>query len=566
MASKNGSGAQRYAFYALAVACLALVAYAGLRSATLITEARTAALFDAERAIAQATAGRVEQDRIPNGLIVSVEAVLGESELGLNYVTVRNADNVTLVSRGRFSDRFEWLGAESARQWRGWDYQLESAEANRPLLQAEQRVGYAQFGVSWFAVVTGGGMLLLIWLIALLAGVIGFFGALGAAAAAPATSDKKKVETKPRIREPSEETVSKQGERARAPLSRLARRRERKTDDEFAPIVDTRRSKTPQNMPEAAARSTPLQNESPERSARITPPVADAPQQPAPSASAHPSTPKPPPASVPVVDPFEPSSPKEAPPAAPAVSKTAPAAAEAELHAPSLDAQPTLGDDTLDLRFYPIWRDLDREVLAGACAALAWRMGETRLIDADALTRLAEKDGALRAFTQWIARRFSLLHSNWRTLEIDTVPIVLPIPSAMLGFADAETVWRDALRRTDRDPNDLVLWLGTRVRRHVHSALPVRRALLLSAHDQPLPADCDIACIGPEQIGDDIDAWYARIEELRCPVLLGPVDNPDRFSRLIQHKRVLWFSEADKDLYAPRAFARLLSRHPTDPI
>ena len=559
----NGSaGIQRYALYALAGVCVLLVAYSGLRCATRIAQTRTAALFEAEQAIAQATVSRIEQDRIPNGLILSVEALVGERSLGLNYVTLRNADNVTLVSRGRFTDRFSWLGEDMARQWRGWSYQLESAEANRPLMQAERRIGYAQFGVSWFAVISRAGMPLAIWITALLAGLIGFVGALGAAASTPPAKTGAEAERKPRIRTPGESTP-KAGERAKAPLSRFSRRRDR-GEDEFAPIVDKRA-----DAPGGAARPEPVPAPQPAPGARPRPSAAAA-DRPAPATPAMPAaarSPKPPPASPPVADPFEPSPPAEAAPGpAPAAAPITPSPARTELHAPSLDAQPQLGDETLDLRFYPIWRDLDREVLAGACAALAWRVGETRLVDAATLTRLAEKDGALRAFTQWLARRFSLLHSNWRTLEINTVPIVLPIPSAMLAFADAETVWRDALRRTDRDPNDLILWLGTRVRRHVHGTLPVRRALLLEGHDKPLPADCDIVCIGPDQIGDAIDAWYARIDALRCPVLLGPVDDPEPYARLIQHKRVLWFSQADDDLFAPRAFARLLARHPTEAI
>ncbi|WP_353180163.1 hypothetical protein [Salinisphaera sp. T5B8] len=609
----NPAGTSRYALYALAALCLILIGYAALRSVELIGTARSQALADAERAIAAATATHIRQDRVPDALIVAAESLLGEPQLGLNYVTVRNAQNVTLVSRGRFSGRFEFLGTGTARSLRSWDYRLESAEATQAIRAQDEGgvIGFAQFGVDWFHVFASAGVGLIIWLTALLAGLVGFFGALVASTStreqspAPSTSD-----TPGRIRKPAPQ-ASTATDTARAPLSRLARRRGRKaSEDEFEPIVssDNRAAGKP---------AQPITQGEPDRPQRAEPPPIRQPQRPAPAnetpAPGNPSSPTRAPAAAAQAQPksAEPKQPEpkqpepkqpepkqaepsvQPPPSQPAVQKSAPsrqrtpgkdapaqaskpapqrraavaAPVETELHAPRLDAEPRLGDATLDLRFYPIWRDAKREVLAGACAALAWRTPETRLVDADTLTRLAEQKGALRAFTQWIARRFSLLHSNWRTLEINTVPIVLPIPSAMLAFADAEAVWRDALRRTDRDPNDLILrLLSTRMRRGVHSSLPVRRALTLAGYDKPVPADCDIACVDAADVGPDSEQWFACIEQLQCPVLLGPIDDPEPYTRLINHNRVLWFSDDEQALYSPRAFARLLTRCSTQPI
>ena len=602
----NPAGTSRYALYALAALCLILIGYAALRSVELTSTARSQALADAERAIAAAATEHIRQDRVPDALILAAESLLGEPQLGLNYVTVRNAQNVTLVSRGRFSQRFGFLGAGTARSLRSWDYRLESAEATQAIRAHDEGgvIGFAQFGVDWFHVFASAGVGLIIWLTALLAGLVGFFGALVASASAreqspaPSTSD-----TPGRIRKPAPQ-ASTAIDTARAPLSRLVRRRGRKaSEDEFEPIVssDNRAASKP---------AQPITQGEQARPQRAEPPPIRQPQRPAPSnetpepAQDDPSSPTRAPAAAAPAEP-KPAEPKQpepkqaepsvqpSSPAQPAAQKSAPsrqrtpgkdapaeasepapqrraavaAAVETELHAPRLDAEPRLGDATLDLRFYPIWRDAKREVLAGACAALAWRTPETRLVDADTLTRLAEQKGALRAFTQWIARRFSLLHSNWRTLEINTVPIVLPIPSAMLAFADAEAVWRDALRRTDRDPNDLILrLLSTRMRRGVHSSLPVRRALTLAGHDKPVPADCDIACVDPADVGPDSEQWFACIEQLQCPVLLGPIDDPEPYTRLINHNRVLWFSDDEQALYSPRAFARLLTRCSTQPI
>ena len=234
--------------------------------------------------------------------------------------------------------------------------------------------------------------------------------------------------------------------------------------------------------------------------------------------------------------------------------------------APRLDAKPTLGDNTLDLRFYPIWRGQnDNRRLAGAYAAMAWRAGDAELVSPETLIQLAERDGALRAFTQWIARRLSLLHANWRTLELATVPIVLPIPSAMLGFADAEAVWREALRRTDRDSDDLILALD-RDTASAYAELPVRRILPLAGPELESPRDCDVLGVPEPLIQGNTSAWRARVDALACPVLFGPLETPERYQELLARPRALWFSNRVEEAHSPRSFARLLMLHATAPI
>lgn len=576
----NLSSTPRILRYALAAVCAMLIAYAGLRCVTLVTDSRTAALLEAEQAITLATAGRIQQDRIPDSLIESVAALIDARAPALNYVTLRNANRATLVSRGRFTDRFDWLGADMGRQLRGWSYQLESAEADRPLMQAGQRVGYARFGVNWFSVLGRAGLSLVVWLTALLAGVVGFLGALSSASARREIGGAQPAPERPA----DVPAQSRRGEGAGKPASRLLRRRKNTSKDDFAPITSRQvpasaREQSPagpSSRPGASARPTPEPEPAsaaiPARAKTAEPALPDKPSTPE-SVSAETSVvarDTPPPrhesSTAPDLEPGLEVVPTPTPTPTPAPDPIQPAPAQAQLHAPRLDIQPSLGDDTLDLRFYPIWRDAQCDVLAGACAALVWREGQSPLVDVATLAELAERGGALRAFTQWIARRFSLLHSNWRTLEIDTVPIMLPISGAMLGFADAEAVWRDALRRSDRDPNDLILRWAHAVGRDVDNTLPVRRALSLDAHDKPTPADCDVACIDATRIGPDIDQWHARIEKLRCPVLLGPIEAPAEHARLINHARVLWFSDADTAVHTPRAFARLLARHTTQPM
>ncbi|MBS63356.1 hypothetical protein [Salinisphaera sp.] len=597
---KPAKSTPRTALYALAALCVILIGYAGLRTLELASTARADMLADAEAAVVSETAGHIRQDRVPTRLIEAAETLLADPALRLNYVTVRNAGDATLVSRGRFSNRFEFLGPDIARTLRAWDYRLESTQTTVPLSAAGQAgaVGSAEFGVSWFAVLGHAGVGMVIWVIVLLAGIVGLVGALVAARAAPrdvfAHAETEPVPTPAAANTPAVEPAKRQ-RAGKTASSRLFRRGARKdTDNEFEPIVaatpSARASEPvpagapgpvpaaePTPEPKPKQTSEPKPTPEPKRSASPASTAAPArtPAQPQQSQAGHTEKTVAPAASVPddtrprsrPKTPAAPGAQTQAQTKAPAPARPAIAPAEAELHAPRLDAEPQLGDATLDLRFYPIWRDSNREVLAGACAALAWRRPDTRLVDADTLTRLAEQKGALRAFTQWIARRFSLLHSNWRTLEINTVPIVLPIPSAMLAFADAEAVWRDTLRRTDRDPNDLILRLtSARSHRGAHASLPVRRALTLVGHDKPVPADCDVACIDPEQVGPDIEAWFARVEQLKSPVLLGPLTDPEPYARLINHERVLWFSDDAQALCSPREFARLLTRCSTRPI
>ncbi|GAB3674801.1 hypothetical protein GCM10028792_11900 [Salinisphaera aquimarina] len=547
----------------LAIACVLLIGWAGIRASDALLAARTSKLFDAERAVVQATVPSIRQDRIPNRLVRSVRGLVADPALDLEFLTVRNANNVTLVSRGRLGETGGWLSFINSRALRSWFYRVGSAEANRPIMRDARNVGFAHFGVSWTSIMYRAGMPLFIWATALLAGVIGLFGLVLRLSSAPPIADARE----PTRMSHAPRAARDKSQSARVPLSRFARGGSAR-EAEFAPIADVRSPSRSADAPLKPARAPAA---SPQASAA---PPADlpAPEPTAPAQPIEPSVaPLPPVAAEPAAKPTPPvvettpditaveSDPVEAP-----ASETPAVAFEA----PRVDARPKLGDSTLDLRFYPIWRggsDMT-PVLAGACAALAWRTGEAELVDADTLTRLAEKDGALRAFTQWIARRFSLLHGNWRTLELNTVPIVLPIPSAMLAFADAEAVWRDALRRTDRDPNDLILRLDYPVAAADQASLPLRRALPVSAHDDALPADCDVLCVDPVRVNGDARDWCARFDALDRPVLFGPVADPAAHREILAHERVLWFSEREEDVHSPRSFARLLARNTPAPI
>lgn len=543
--SRSGS---RLALGGAAVLCLLVFAAACYQSVTVLAQARTAQLFDAEREIAQATVPLMRQDRVPPALVHSTEMLIANARLDLNYVTLRNTENVTLVSRGRFENALGWLGA-SAQQWRGLLYRLLSAEDNRAVMRDEQVVGFAQYGVSWLSVALAAGTLWLLWTALMLIAGVAFCWLcirLARSSGRPAEKyDVPPVSQSPRAFAP---TPAPAPLREPGKVSLFKGRRPGADTEEYAPIMPLTSGPDPAEAPEAP----------PLRSRPVAVPKREppAPKPEAPTAQVEPpaAAPQAPPAVSPGLEPDTAPDPPSPPPAR--THDAAPAKAE---------SASALGDETLDLRFYPIWRGADRRALAGAWAALAWRRGDAELVDAATLTRLAERDGALRAFTHWIARRFSVLHSNWRSLELDTVPIVLPTPTAMLAFADAEAVWQDAIARTDRDPNDLILKLTRQSAEKNRDGLPVRRALSIS---QPpdAQADCDVVYVEPSDVADEPDRWLASLDAPGPPVLFGPVDDADKWQAALDHDRVVWFSEDRTALCSTRDFARLLARRECRPF
>lgn len=563
--------------YALALVGLLLAGWAGMRAAGVLVEARSGALYDAERTIAQATAPLIEQRRIPNRLIVAVEALVGDEGLHIDYLTLRNADNVTLVSRGHLGDAFDWLPVELARRWRGWLYRMGAAEDNRAVMRDERRVGYAHYGVGWLHVVARAGAGFLTWAGLAALGVIGFLvGLFGRDASRRRTADASASRSSGApIASPAEAATRRS---ARAPLSRLISRR-RETADDFAPIVakhrqsyDTLVGESVRDAPSGASATAgaeqPGEAEAHAEPSAGSPAAAGAWISPTSDAGSPASTEAP----AAEIEPAPPAVPALQPASSRAGSSIAapvPGAAYApgsSLHAPSLDAEPQLGDDTLDLRLYPIWQGSGpQRRLAAAQAVLAWRSGEAHLVDPETLTRLAEQENALRAFTQWIARRFSLLHGNWRTLELATVPILLQVPSALLAFADAEAVWREALRRTDRDPDDLILRVAPGDVDAASPGVPVRRALTLDSPEVEIADQCDLLCLNADDVDGAHAPWRDTMARLDRPVLLGPIADPEAWSDLIE-AGACWYRDSADALHSPRSFGRLLAREAVWPI
>jgi len=533
----------------LAAVLLVLVCWVGSVVSSRLVDTRSAALFDAERAIAQAISPRIQQDRVPPALGQAAERLLAEPALGLSYITLRNANSVVLVSRGGFGDRFDWLSANQGREWRSLLYRLTSAEANRPVMRDEQQVGYARFGVGWMHVLSRAGAGFALWCLVLLIALGGFCWALARALSPSGNSTVKTANSAPGksaarrppvARAPSEATANRSD--GSAPLSRLARR-PHILDDGYAPIGEPETLSSTANNPGGSSgnvvdlRPTEAQPE----------PASSTPDEPAEQSSGS----------------------AEVPPAFANVIAAAPTPFGASDHGPEIQGQPTLDDSTLDLRFFPIWRDRDQQRLAGAWALLAWRSGNGEPVYLETLTDIAVKADALRDFTEWFARRFSMLHSNWRALELATVPILLPVPDAMLDFTDADTVWRDALERGGRDVNDLILRVSQAHDLPGAGVLPARRSIDLESLESPSVVSSDVLCVHPNAVSNvNADEWREIHDALQRPVILGPITDPEAWAHVIDHERVSWYSDATTpdNLHTPRTFARLLSRAEVEPI
>lgn len=97
--------------------------------------------------------GIIEQGDIPDTVRRAVATLLQSDSLWLNYLTLRNADGVVLLSRGRLSGAQESAGARS-RQWRAYWYRWTSSDHQLELNRDAGVVGYAEYGVALQGIVT----------------------------------------------------------------------------------------------------------------------------------------------------------------------------------------------------------------------------------------------------------------------------------------------------------------------------------------------------------------------------------------------------------------------------
>ncbi len=545
----------------IAVLCagLLLIGLGGLRTLSAVGAQRAQAVAQADnrlaRALAPATADQTRAIREQVRLLLA-----NESGTLFTYVTVRDASGLVVASAGRYARAFEWLPSSMAPTWRAWCYRALSTASTMSIKGSRPLA--VSFGLSWPDLLIDSLLAWIIWPLLVCLGII---------CVARVVAEWRKAESSEKTAPPITSVSSRQTDRPgvgrETPVRRAAVDSRRRSL--FSRSIWRQRdtggvTRGKKALPMISGRGFEVIG------IRATAPEAVAKAD---SASAQPTSA--------AVELSTPSSEFSAPRFL-QVSATPqplrPVTRRAVMREPMSNAPPAvdptaaadshvLSDQTLDLRFYPIWRGADRRVLAGAWAALAWRRGDGEIVDPGTLVRLAEQEGALRAFTQWIAERFAMLHANWRTLELLTVPIVLPIPSALLAFADAEDIWHEALSRIDHDPDDLLLQIDA-PDLPLELSPPVRRAIVPSYVDGAVRAACDLVFVRPGSDGSCVNAERA-LADTRYPMLVGPLLDPAAHAALLGFgERVAWFSNVDNEanVYTPRAFARLMSQCAVVPL
>lgn len=115
---------------------------------------------------------------VADGLAAETAALLERDELGLNYLTLRDAGGTVLLSDGRFEDLGESLSSPWARSLRGWLYRFSSDDRSVRLLWRDEPVGRMDYGVDLRRAVAGQPwwfwLLSLLWLAALSAALLLF--------------------------------------------------------------------------------------------------------------------------------------------------------------------------------------------------------------------------------------------------------------------------------------------------------------------------------------------------------------------------------------------------------
>lgn len=132
-----------WATAALAFVCLPFVFMAGLGHSASQIDARIL------QAAKTQLATKIEQRNIPTPVVEGIANLLGQNALGLNYLTLRNADRVIMVSQGDLENSLTWLPAGQARKWRGAMYRSSSFDRSAPLRADGEIVGYIDYGIAF---------------------------------------------------------------------------------------------------------------------------------------------------------------------------------------------------------------------------------------------------------------------------------------------------------------------------------------------------------------------------------------------------------------------------------
>ncbi|MES1954315.1 hypothetical protein [Salinisphaera hydrothermalis] len=154
-------------------------------------------------------------------------------------------------------------------------------------------------------------------------------------------------------------------------------------------------------------------------------------------------------------------------------------AGEATPHRPAeIAPKPIDQPSTLDqfrLRFEPIWRGTLEGLLAGAAVRVL------RVTESGERTRTLEAlmaDGVPpERVVRWLVQRVVTLQANWRSVELPRVPVMVPLPDALLAFENAGETWATALAQAEPAVGELILCVERQPDWATEAALPVRWAV-----------------------------------------------------------------------------------------
>jgi len=550
---------------------VALCVFGALRLLDSISSARTAGLATAQQTVSQTLVPALASGQSLR-VRQATTALVSANDNPISYLTVRNSQGRLLASAGRHDGVFGWLPTSASLSWRAWLYRSFSAETLVPL--AGQTVG---LGVSWSAILIGAMASWVLWALACLIG-------LGCAARAARQWSRQPVSPASSTHRPATARAPVQKRPANGLPFGLGRHRETRSAGQPRAVAPQPRATGGRFKPWIARLAVLC--------AKTGAAATNSSSQLRPAgvggfevigSSGGPSTAEPVPQSQ--------VKPVGALPTSMAVFEQTPTdklqtraavppscvddgsydeapSPRATHEAVSDGASPVFGERTLNLGFRPIWRGPERSQLAGGWVTLSWRSGDGEPVSPASLAELAEQEGALRAFAQWIAERLAMLQANWRTLELPTVPIVLPVPPSLFAVQGARHIWAAALERVGRGRRDLVLQIEPSEAGH---GLAMRQARTAAIDQTGQCADIgagNLVFVRPDK-NNGCEAAQRALSTTRYPILVGPLLEPLSQSELLDnHQRVAWFTEADNDnnLYTPRGFARLMSQQALAPL
>ncbi|MGB7754521.1 MAG: hypothetical protein WBL23_00435 [Salinisphaera sp.] len=458
-----------------------------------------------DRAVSQASAGLHPMLVAPasGDPQAVVHRLVTTNASAMAFLTVRNRDHRLVASDGAWSSWFAGMASRATvRAWRAWMYRTLCADTFRSIVGGAD----VHAGVPWWRVFASAGLGFWLALLLSIFGLLIFERERRGQSTEPSEADARMTLSVSRLRKLSSPRRSpiwrERLQRIRAGVRREGPREAGPAAPAvgFQPIGQRARPQT-SGAPEGPA-TQQADQAGPTSAAREQPGDAVA-------------------------------------PGGEAVSEEAEAA----------DTQPSFGQYLL--RFQPIWRGAMDGLLAGAVVRFVGA-DDARPLTVDELIAagVVESDPP-QTLATGLTRRLVTLQSNWRTLELPRVPLMVPLPESLFAFERAEDVWGEALSQYEPAAGELVFCVE-RIPEAGGTALPVRWAVA----EQQDRAGRTWYCV---RSGMDAEPSEEEAEDARSSMGGGKT----RF--VMPASRDEAAGNAHNAL-SPRAFARLMSRSELAPL